>query len=75
MVKNLPANAGDTGLISGLDRSPGGGNGSIPAWGNPMDGRSWAGYCSWGCKRDMTSDYTTTSQDNIILTCNQKNYL
>ena len=34
MVKNLPANAGDTGLILGLGRSPGGGNGkthsSIP---------------------------------------------
>jgi len=28
MVKNLPANAGDTGLIPGLGRSPGEGNGS-----------------------------------------------
>ena len=31
MVKNLPANAGapeDMGLISGLGRSPGGGNGN-----------------------------------------------
>ena len=28
VVKNLPANAGDTGLISGLERSPGGGNGN-----------------------------------------------
>ena len=31
MVKNLPANAGDTGnvdLISGLGRFPGGGNGN-----------------------------------------------
>ena len=26
MVKNLPANAGDTGLIPGSGRSPGGGN-------------------------------------------------
>ena len=26
MVKNPPANAGDAGLISGLGRSPGGGN-------------------------------------------------
>ena len=26
-VKNLPANAGDTGLIPGSERSPGGGNG------------------------------------------------
>ena len=29
MVKNLPANAGDEGLIHGLGRSPGGGNGKI----------------------------------------------
>ena len=28
VVKNLPANAGDTGLISGSGRSPGGGNGN-----------------------------------------------
>ena len=27
MVKNLPANAGDAGLIPGLGRSPEGGNG------------------------------------------------
>ena len=27
VVKNLPANAGDTGLIPGLGRSPGEGNG------------------------------------------------
>ena len=29
VVKNLPANAGDEGLIHGLGRSPGGGNGKI----------------------------------------------
>ena len=28
MVKNLPANAGDAGLIPGLGRCPGGGNGN-----------------------------------------------
>ena len=40
-VKNLPANAGDTGLISGWDRSPGEGNGNpfqYSCLGNPMDG-------------------------------------
>ena len=41
-VKNLPAvqETGDTGLIPGLERSPGGGNGN-PLWysclGNSMD--------------------------------------
>ena len=47
MVKNLPANAGDTrdaGSIPGLARSPGEGNGyalqySCPE--NPMDGGAW----------------------------------
>ena len=43
MVKNLPANAGDTrdtGSIPGLGRSPGGGNGNPlqhSCLGNPMD--------------------------------------
>ena len=44
MVKNLPANAGDTGLIPGLGRSPGEGNGN-PLWysclGNPKDRGAW----------------------------------
>ena len=38
VVKNLPANAGDVGLIPGSGRSPGGGNGnpfSILAWKTP----------------------------------------
>ena len=40
MVKNPPANAGDVGLISGLRRSPGEGNGNpfqYSCQGNPMD--------------------------------------
>ena len=47
MVKNLPANAGDTrdaGLIPGLGRSPGEGNGNplqYPCLGNPTDRGTW----------------------------------
>ena len=47
MVKNLPANAGDTrdtGSIPGLGRSPGGGNGNPlqhSCLGNPMDRGAW----------------------------------
>ena len=47
MVKYPPANAGDTGdmgLIPGLGRSPGGGNGNplqYSCLGNPMDGGAW----------------------------------
>ena len=39
-MKNLPANAGDMGLIPGLGRSPGEGNGNplqYSCLGNPMD--------------------------------------
>ena len=44
MVKNLPANAGDAGLIPGLGRSPGEGNGNplqYSCLGNPMDRGAW----------------------------------
>ena len=47
MVKNLPANARDArdaGLISGLGKSPGVGNGNLLQYshlGNPMDRGAW----------------------------------
>ena len=44
MVKNLTANAGGVGLIPGLGRSPGGGNGNslhYSCLGNPMDREAW----------------------------------
>ena len=47
MVKNSPANVGDTGdagSIPGLGRSPGGGNGKplqYSCWENPMDREAW----------------------------------
>ena len=44
MVQNLPANAGDTALITGLERSPGEGNGNLTQYsllGNPMDRGAW----------------------------------
>ena len=44
MVKNLPANAGDTGLIPGSGRYPGEGNGNPLQYshlGNPMDRGAW----------------------------------
>ena len=56
MVKNPPANAGDTsdeGSISGLGRSPGGGNGNplqYSCLGNPMD-REPGGLQSMGSQR------------------------
>ena len=44
VVKNPPANAGDTDLNPGLGQSPGEGNdnlSSILAWKNPMDRGAW----------------------------------
>ena len=44
VVKNLPVNAGDSGSIPGLGRSPGEGNGSplqYPCLGNSMDREVW----------------------------------
>ena len=47
MVKNLPAKAGDPGLIPGLGRSPGGGHGNLLQYfllGEIHGQRSLAGY-------------------------------
>ena len=44
VVKNLPANAGDSGSIPGLGRSPGEENGNpllYSCLGNPMDRETW----------------------------------
>ena len=44
MVKNLPANVGDAGSISGLASSSGEGNGNQSQYsclGNPMDRGAW----------------------------------
>ena len=44
MVKNLPANAGDSGSIPRSGRSPGGGKGNALQYsclGNPMDRGAW----------------------------------
>ena len=44
VIKNLPAYAGDSGLIPGSERSPGGGNGNpvqSSCLKNPMDRGAW----------------------------------
>ena len=44
VVKNLPANTGDAGLIPGSGRFPGEGNGNLLQYsclGNPMDRGAW----------------------------------
>ena len=65
-VKNLPANAGDMGLIPGLGGSAGGGHGtplqySCPE--NPHGQRSLAGYSPWGRKElDTTEQLNNNNQ-------------
>ena len=56
MVKNLPANAGDVGLIPGSGRSPGGGNGNLLQYScleNPMDRGAW-----WATVHGVTKSWT-----------------
>ena len=54
VIRNLPANARDAGLIPGSGRSPGEGNGNPLQYSfleNPNGQRSLAGYSPWGHKR------------------------
>ena len=63
MVKNSPANTGDAGLIPGLGRSPGEGNGNPLQYyslGNPMDRGAW-----WGIVHRAAKKSDATLQLNI----------
>ena len=70
VVKNLPASAGDMGLIPGLGSSPGGGNGNLlqcSCLGNPMGQWSLVGYNPWGRKElDKTELLTNHQQHSDI---------
>ena len=58
VVKNLPANAGDAGLISESGRSPGEGNGNPLLYSclrNPMDRGAW-----WAIVHGVTKDLGVT---------------
>ena len=60
MVKNLLANAGDVGLISGSERSPGGGKGNPPPYsclGNPVDRGAW-----WAKVHGIAKESDTTER-------------
>ena len=67
MVKNLPVNAGDWGLIPGSERSPGEGNDNplqYSCLGNPMDKGAWQAMVhgvakSWTQLRDYHSLMTS----------------
>ena len=56
VVKNPPANAGDTGLIRQLGRSPGEGNGNPLQYSclkNPMDRGAWRATVRGVTESDM----------------------
>ena len=57
--KESACNMGDLGLIPGLGRSPGGGDGNplqYSCLGNPHGQMSLAGYSPWGCKQSDTTE-------------------
>ena len=63
VVKNLPTNAGDAGLIPESRRSPGAGNGNPLQFSyqdNPYGQRSQGGYSLRGHKESDTTERTCT---------------
>ena len=72
MVKNLPANAGDVGLIPELGKSPGEGNGNplqYSCLGNSMDRRAW-----WAIVHGLSNEEDMTWQlnNNEMLICHSE---
>ena len=68
VVKNLPANAGDTGLIPGSGISPGGGNGNPLQYScleNLHGQRSLVGYSSWCHKESDMTERLSTAQNKV----------
>ena len=57
--KESICNVGDLGLIPGLGRYPGEGNGNPLQYScleNPVDRKSLTGYSPWGCKESDTTE-------------------
>ena len=68
VVKNLPANARDAGLISRLGRAPGAGNGNFlqyPCLENFMDGEALQANSPWGCKESDRTEQSTYKQTSL----------
>ena len=67
--KNLPANAGDLGLIPELGRSPGEGNGNplqYSCLGNPMDRGAWWATVD-GVTKESDATYRLKQQQHFLL--------
>ena len=66
-IKVSACNVGDLGLIPGLGRSPGEGNGNPLKYScleNPMDRGSLVGYSPWGHKESDTTERLHFSELN-----------
>ena len=60
VVKNPPADAGDTASVPGWGRSPGEGNGNPLQYScleNPMDRGAW--QAPWDCKESNTTEHNS----------------
>ena len=65
VVKNMPANTGDMGLIPGLGRSPGEGNGNLLQYcclENPMDRGALPSNSPWGCQESNMTEQLNDSR-------------
>ena len=70
VVKNLPANAGDTGSIPGLGRSPWEGNGNLLQYScleNPMDWGGWRATVHWVAKSQLNNNNQRKISDRFKL--------
>ena len=62
MEKNLPANTGDEGSISGLGRSPGEGNGNslqYPGLGNSTERGAWKARAHNSVTKSVAHNFAT----------------
>ena len=69
VVKNLPANAGDAGSVSGSGRSPGGGNGTPLQYScleNAMDRGTWWATVHGATESDLTAAENTALNGHFI---------
>ena len=72
VVRNLPANVGDIGLIAGSGRSPGEGNGNplqYSCLGNPMSRRAWQATMESQKSWTQLNEWTTTKYIYMVVYC------